>query len=391
MHKQNMTGFQKHVQEMELALAKIEQGEEAQSHLQTARDQLARAIAIACEMPDGSEKKSLSDLIDSAARHQKGRRESAILILRTLAVEGLLPFEEHQIERRVVALVEDGFGDQLRGMSLSDKRQTYEKINALKAFHESVCSNLRVLKELPPTLAEIDSAKEDILRAINKAITNAYLQPYDWTTLKVKISHICEKIADLEACRDATYKTQFDHLTEVCRDLRHITDQSPCFFNRKYIAPFITTVDEALRALHRCAADQFNCSIDARRKAPHLAEKRYPLHQQGKLLTITIPLVNSGPGMAVDVTAEFDCGNNSALLLESETIQLGDIPPGEFAVSFNARVEKPAELIDMAMQLNWNQLFGAAQSIAVDVRLIAQDPAVDWASLEQLDPYSLSG
>lgn len=390
MQNQNMNNFKRYVHDMELALVPPAQEGKSQFNLQTARVHLAHAIAAACEIADGSADGKFSSLIDRATHHQKGRREAAILIIRSMSVEGLLPFDEDQsLERKVVALVEEGFGDQCRILNLAEKRQTYEKINTLKGFHEVICSHLQILKELPPTLDEIFSAKEAIQKTINKALVNAYFQPYDWTTFKVKVAHICEKMADLVVCHDATYKPQFDHLSELCRDIKKITDESPSFLCREFIRPFANTVDQALQALQKGAADQFNCTIEPRRKSPLLAEKRYPLHLQNKLLTVTIPLVNNGPGMAVDVMVELDCGNNSSIALETETICLGDIPPGEFAVSFKALVVEPAKQIDMAMQLNWSQLFGATESIAVDVRLAAQDSSVDWGCLEQLDPYSL--
>ena len=385
-----MVSFQQSIVDMESAIESAEGGDDTQNLLQVARECLERAIVSVCEMSAESPKRRLSDLIDEATKNINGRRESAILIVRTLSVDGFLPFKDDRLlESKVVELVEAGFIDQCRGLQLDKKRQTFEKINALKGLHESICANLQVLKELPPTLAEIDCIKADIQRVLRHTQCNAYLQPYDWTALKGKISHTCEQISDLVACKDSTYKARFDQLAEFCRDLKDIANASPSFLNRKYIAPFANTVEHALQTVKAGAVDQFTCTIESRRKPPHVAEKRYPLHQEDKLLTITIPLVNSGPGVAVDVTVELDCGSSKSLALESGEIRLGDIPPGEFAVAFKAMVVDPVRAVDMAMQVSWNQMFGVPQSIAFDVRLTAQDPAVDWARLEQLDPYSL--
>lgn len=385
-----MVSLQQSIVDMESAIASAEVGDDILSHLQVARESLERAIMSVCEMSAELPIGGLSNLIDEATKNVNGRRESAILIVRALSVDGLLPFKEDRLlEMKVVDLIEAGFIDQCRGLQLDKKRQTFEKINALKGLHESICANLQVLKELPPTLPEIDCIKADIQKALRHTQCNAYLQPYDWTALKGKISHACDQIADLVDCKDSTYKARFDQLTEFCRDLKEIVSASPSFLNRKYIAPFVDTVEHALLTVKAGAVDQFTCTIEPRRKPPHVAEKRYPLHQENKLLTITIPLVNSGPGIAVDVTVELGCGNSNAIALDSEEIHLGDIPPGEFAVAFRAMVVEPVRAVDMAMQVNWNPLFGVPQSIAFNVQLTAQDPAVDWASLEQLDPYSL--
>jgi hypothetical protein len=387
---QPLSDFQKHLQEMEVALASAERGLEEQSQIRIARDHLAKAITDACGVAADFGSTALSHLLDTVTRENKGRRESAILVIRALSVEGFLPFEEDQpLERKVVALVEAGFGDQCRNLNLTEKRQTYEKVNVLKGFHETICSNLQVLRELPSTLAEIDSVKADIFKALRYGLSNAYLQPYDWTALRGKITHVCEQIADLVECKDSTYKARFDQLRETCRLLRDMAGASASFLSRKFVVPFSDTVDRALQALQKEAVDDFNCAIEPRRKPPHVAEKRYPLHQVDKLLTITVPLINTGPGMAVDVTIELDCGNSNSLALENPEIVLGDIPPGEFAVSFRAMVVEPVAVVDMAMMVSWSRLFGATNSIAVDVRLTSQDPSVDWERLEQLDPYSL--
>lgn len=349
-----MNRIRQSVLEMESALASGVGGLESQGHLQSAREHLKCAIMIACEMAPTTPMESFSDLISFAANANKGRRDSAILVVRALSVDGLLPFrEEHHLERKVATLVEAGFGDQCGNLKLADKRQTYEKIDALKGLHATICSNLRVLKELPQTLAEIDGVKEDIQRALRQGQCQAYLQPFDWTVLKGKITTVCEQIASLVSCHDTTYKAHFDQLSQMCLDLKGAANANPSFLTREYVAPFVDTIERALEKLRSGAIDQFTCTIEPRRKPPLAAEKRYPLHQVSKLLTITVPLVNNGPGIAIDTTAELDCGKSTSLLLECEEIRLGDIPPGEFAVSFKAIVVEPAKTVDMAVLLSW--------------------------------------
>jgi len=384
-----MISFQQSLIDMESAIASAEGGE-VEHYLEIAREYLKSAIESICKISKRSPTDTLSDLVDEAIRSNKGARESAILILRSLSVDGLLPLkEDHQLERKVIELVETGFGDQCGSLKLSEKRQNYEKINALNGFHELICSNLQVLKSLPLSLAEIDGVKEDIKRALRNGLCNAYLQPYDWTLIKGKIINTCDQISDLVACKDSTYKARFDQLADNCHDLKTVTEACPSFLNRNYIVPFVGAVENALKIVKDGATDRFTCMIETRRKPPHVAEKRYPLHQAGKMLTITVPLINTGPGMAVDMTVEIDCGKSSALALDYEEFHLGDIPPGEFAISFKAMVVESVDAIKMAMLVNWSQLFGEPRSIIFNVQLTAQDPSVDWGRLEQMDPYSL--
>lgn len=375
---------------MESALDLANRGVEPELNKKLALSHLTRAIQNVCGIDSDKEKVSFSDLVESATVNNKGRRDSAIYLVRALSIGGFLPFEkDHQLERKVVALIEEGFGDQCKAIKLSEKRQTFEKLNALKGLHESICSNLRILTNLPSTLPEIVGLREDIQRALRHGPCNAYLQPFDWTNLKGKITTICDQVTDLLACKDASFKARFDRISFECSDLTRTTEATPTFIHKDFAAPFVAAIVRGLRALQEGAVGQFSCSIEPRRKPPHAAEKRYPLHQSDKLLTITIPLVNNGPGVAVDTVIEIDCGKSNSLAIESNEIRLGDIPPGEFAASFKAMVVEPATTVDMAAQVSWNQLFGNPQSIAFDVRLTAQDHSVDWANLERLDPYSL--
>lgn len=381
-----IANFQLHVCAMEAALADAELRDDPKGILD-ARNHFAEAISVACQMVEVPI--SLSALLDEASRDNKGRREAAILTVRALAVKNMLPFtEDHQLERKVIALVEDGLSDQCRHLKLSEKRQTFEKINALNGLHESICQNLRILRELPTTLAEIENVKGDILKAVNKGQCSAYLQPFDWTSLRGKITHICEQISELVVCKDASFKGRFDQVSESWQDLITLASP-PTFLNREYVAPFAASVYDALQALKSGAVDRFACAIEPRRKPPLIAEKRYPLHQVGKMLTITVPMVNNGPGVALDVNVELDCGNSNFIALDTDEVRLGDIPPGEFAVSFRTMVVESAIAVDMAMLVSWNQLFGEPMSVALSLRLMGQDPTVDWDGLEQLDPYSL--
>lgn len=390
MHSASTSKGQQAIWDMERALAKAEEGVEAKKHLQEALGCYKRAIAHACNLSGDWSTRRLSDLIEEATHQQVGRRESAILAIRALSVDGFLPFEdEHLLERKVVELIEAGFQDQLRNLKLSEKRQTFEKALVLKGFHETICSNLLIFQELPSTLAEIGGIAADIQRALRHSLCNAYLQPFGWTGLKSSVAHACDQISELVACKDATYKARFDRLMESCRDLKKAACTSPSFLTRSYISNFALAVEHALQSIKAGAEDQFTCSVETRRRAPHVAEKRYTLHHENKLLTITIPMVNHGPGVAVDVVVKLDSDASNSLALDTEEIHLGDIPPGEFAVSFKAMVVKPATLIEMAMEVSWNQLFGDRIAISLDVQLTAQNPNVDWGQLDQLDPYSL--
>jgi hypothetical protein len=74
-------------------------------------------------------------------------------------------------------------------------------------------------------------------------------------------------------------------------------------------------------------------------------------------------MTNEGPGVAVDVTVELDCGVSSALALETDELRLGDIPSRRVCdLVQGAWRYAPAEsLVTMAVQVSWNELASGEQ------------------------------
>lgn len=332
--------------------------------------------------------RQLSTLLLLATEATKKRRDAGILTLRALSVDKLLPFDEDApLGRVAVQLIELACPEIIRQLKVGDKRQTYEKLEVLRGFHSTVVQGLEVLRNLPHTLVEIDHLKGEIQKVIRKDSTNAYLQPFDWMTHKNKIIHILDLISQLVACKDSTYKAIFEQLSQSCCELGQSEEKN--FVSREFVEPFKYAVLSAMQALRDGASAQFACHIESRRKSPHLAEKKYPIHRVDEFITITVPMHNVGPGMATDMYVEIDCGTNSSIILDVEEIRLGDIPPGEFSISFKAMVCTASKAVDMAMEVTWGQLFGDTNSVAFDLRLEAQDSEINWAELEKSDPFSL--
>ncbi len=355
-------------------------------NIATARNAFETAVRIAVGAP--TVPRQISTLLQLAIDGSKKRREAGILTLRALSVDRLLPLDEdQQLGRTAVRLIELGCPDLWTQFKFKEKVQTFEKLEVLRGFHSTNLQGLEVLRNLPRTLPEIEHLKGEIQKAIRKDSTSAYLQPFDWITHRNKIIHVLDQISQLVACKDSTYKAIFEQLNLSCSELGQSSKKT--FVDRDYIEPFKTAVLAAMQALRDGASSHFACNIEPRRKSPLLAEKKYPLHRVDEVVIVTVPMLNTGPGMATDVHAEIDCGGSSPIILDVEEIRLGDIPPGEFAISFRAFVCTPAESVNMAMQVTWGQLFGEPQSVALDLRLEAQDGGVNWAELEKSDPFSL--
>lgn len=374
---------------IEQAILKAETLEGQAEPLNDARQILINSICQICNIEEIEKSKKISNILEKAASAINGRRVSAILILRAMAINGLLPFEsDHQLSRRVVDLIEGNFSDQLRRLRLNEKRQTFEKIDLMRGYHSSICQELMPLMSAGQTLADIAALTPDITKIVRNGTLGAYLQPYRWTQLKALLSQLCELAINLNACTDSSYKQRFTELENKSDELASECNQLPSFLS-KYIKAFIESVSNSLQTLRKDSRNSFSTDLEPQRRIPEVAAKRYPLHIVNKFITITLPFVNKGPGVAVNVQVELDTGSNSGFALEEEFLHLGDVPPGEFALSFRGMVVQEMDSCNLALQLQWSEFFGEMKSEAISVRLLSQDPNVDWKSLQQFEPYSL--
>jgi hypothetical protein len=158
--------YRKHLLLMESELADYGKTK-LEAHASQVRKSFTAAVVDLCGLV--SSPKLISTLLQLATESTKGRRDAAILTARLLAVDGILVSEQDQaLPRMAVGLIEAGFPDGYKQLRLSEKRQTYEKMDAIRGLHESICHGLRVLATMPCTIAEIDSMKAEIQRAVRK-------------------------------------------------------------------------------------------------------------------------------------------------------------------------------------------------------------------------------
>jgi len=105
-------------------------------------------------------------------------------------------------------------------------------------------------------------------------------------------------------------------------------------------------------------------------------------------MQIALPLRNTGPGSAMDVqiTATSESPN---VTLQTETIMLGNVIPGDFSVAIDARVIAPCARFEGLLQVEWSELGNPARhSDFFEFHVISQRGDIDWPSLEYSSPYS---
>ncbi|MCX7096492.1 MAG: ATP-binding protein [Methylococcales bacterium] len=355
-----------------------------------ARDILCELICEKCGISGNHNGNNIERVIGKIEISTKGHRDAAIILIRSLAVEGLLPIDEHgTIANKIISIIEKYLPEITKFLKI-DKQQTFEKLNLIRSFHSLACSNFDILTKLNISLSSINNEKEQIYRALRHGTFQSYLQPFEYTKIKASIETVCSDIANLQAGNASSYKSNFDILESSLKDAITLVDSLFSFFSINYVNPFFNAITTSLLSIKENSGDQFKSSINTLRFPPKSAVKKYPLHQVDKHLIFSVPLINKGPGTAIDVIVEIDCGeDNQTLILDSDLLRLGDVPPGEFSLPISACILEASESTKMTVQINWREVFGEEKATIFDLKIEGQDPTIDWASLEQFEPYSL--
>ncbi|EAP0001014.1 ATP-binding protein [Salmonella enterica] len=379
-----------HILMLENEISFLSEGENASAACEAARDALVEAIKDLCSISGSYSGSNLERILGKVETATDGHRDVAIILIRCLSVDGLIPIDDTQsvIIRKLISLFETYVPDVLKLVRL-DKKQNFEKINLIRTIHSTVCNNYAPLNQISGSLEEIASQKPTILKCLKHKGFQAYLQPFNFITIRAKIESLMEAIETHLSSTGADYKTSLDELERIITETDITIQSSTSFFTKKYATPLLSVIKDTVEAIKDTASEMLCSSIELQRKPPKSAEKKYPLHQVDRLIKIIIPFVNKGPGTAVDVNIEVDTGKESAIIFNNEQFRCGDVPPGNFAICLEANVLAATKKIDIILELNWKEIFGSNKSQIYEIVVEGQNEHVDWNQLENLEPYSL--
>lgn len=375
---------------LEEEIRKVGEGHHSANIYSDARDALVSAIAEICSFSGVYSGANLERVLGKVESATSNHRIVAILLIRSMAVDGLLPIDdEHNVIIRKILTIVESHTPELMKHCRVDKQQNYEKINIIKALHGTICAHYAALSEVTGTLNEIASQKSIILKCLRHNTFQGYLQPFNYVPIKTKLEAIVEGVDAVVNSSGSDYKLNLDELGRTLEESLFLARSSESFFTEKFAFPFLDAVCEAVEIVKTTASERLASVIEPIRKPPRAAEKRYPLHQVDRFINIILPLVNNGPSTAVEVVVEIDCGSESTIILDNDRLRCGDVPPGKFAVCLRACIVEPSSRVEMTVDISWRELFGTCRSEIFDLVVEGQNEAVDWSLLESLEPYSL--
>ena len=118
-------------------------------------------------------------------------------------------------------------------------------------------------------------------------------------------------------------------------------------------------------------------------------KKRYPLHNIGKEIRVSVHLRNEGPGSAQNLKIKIEEMEEHRLL--NPEIILSTIEPGDFTFTVNIELERNINDLSFVFIVEWNEIDShTTKSSIFEVRICSQKPDIDWDALYYGQPYALA-
>jgi AAA domain len=349
----------------------------------------ARAILLHWlreHVEDGNHNKSIGELIVLACKECEAREVLPVL-LRCLVVPDLLPggAASNEMQWAMISMAESAVTELVAYLRIDPKTQNYIKYKALEGTHSKLCETLQPIRA---PFADIDgamAARKVILGILNHSVVRFYCSIFDSAKVKAVVEEVYYKLKQVSAVGQTLLLDVEDCKRAVTDGLR-LADENGSFLALDFLRPFLNHVSVSLDKFLSTIRSRFTTSV-----APGFSgelQKRYPLHESGRNIQISVPFRNSGPGLATSVKISSSASSDS-MLIENETIYLGNVQPGEFAVVLDIFIVDPADKFIVMMLLEWGEIGEATlHSGAYEFSVVAQAKNIDWSTKEYWRPYS---
>lgn len=336
---------------------------------------------------------SLGDVIQWAAHAAPTpeRRSFAALVIQALSTVDLIPSgsTRSDLDRNVCTLVETAIPEVLNRFRYPFKAQTYEKRRALEGLHSSIVQLLSPLSSPPLDLVALLAARTRLTRCLTDSAVEIYFGSNSVRELFDGVNRTFEALSDLKNQDDPAFHARL----RIAQDAATLLGEALAGHSgavAEAVAGFKTSVDAVITRLIDETAPRLVSEISTVRTEPRVAAKKYQLHEEGRELSVAIPLLNKGPGWAYDV-AVLGVATSDSITLDAQTLELGDVRPGEFTVALQVLVCSSCREATVLLDVSWRTASSPERlTRTFAVNLEAQRADVDWQDLEARDPYSLT-
>src|SRR5262249_3642659 len=228
---------------------------------------------------------------------------------------------------------------------------------------------------------------------LTKCLTDGIIEGYFGATpvrdLLGGVQRVFETLSDVRQQEDAAFHAKLRLAQDALANLSNLL-QGRSGEVAGAVASFLAAADHVVSQLVKDSAPLLSSEIGTVRSELRVAAKRYQLHEEGRELSVLIPLINKGPGWAHDVAVQ-GVAESDSICVDGDILEIGDVRPGEFSIALRVLVCAPCREAAMLLDVSW-RMAGAPEkrSTTFSVSLEAQRADVDWPDLETRDPYSIT-
>ena len=286
----------------------------------------------------------------------------------------------------IVRLIEAACPNLFKVVIQNEKLQTHEQLQSLSQIHPRACQQLQGLKKTFNSLPELNGRRQVLLRELNRGPFKPYLNTFDFKAIRSTVASLMQMTADVVDAQGRTLHLSLQRLNETLIDELEHYESIPSFLVQDYLLPFLVNLQNVSLNLQDAMAQEFQCHIIISEN-PYEIEKKYPLHIPDSTITISLPLHNTGPGIAQNVRVI--CIAENCDVIAEDTI-LGDIEPGEFIFQPILRVIESTKCLNLEIEVQWS-IVGDPTKRTEEFSVFAQCQRddIDWDSLYLKTPYSL--
>jgi hypothetical protein len=356
------------------------------SRIEDARKELRRLLVSEAGLQNSGA--TIGDALLSLADKPRKNSVAAILTLRCIAVQGVFPpaNSSNQIIRSVVSLSEAALPEIIAFLKVDRSLQNYEIFDQLTAGHGRITA---ILSPITLRYGDIDAvlaARKEIIGALSHSIIRQYAEPFRLKEIRSTVEATFGVLKKVLA-QDASLLNDINECSRAIAQAKSDFEASGTFLYFNYLSLFLDNCDLVLSNFLASRRARFATAIHKNYSGNEL-QKRYPLHEEGRVIQIVVPLRNAGPGIANSVTVSATA-TSSEIFLATDSIILGTVPPGDFSVTIDVMIMSPCEHLTGLLSVEWGEIGSPEKKNEIfEFRVIAQSRSIKWHELEYWAPYS---
>lgn len=295
-------------------------------------------------------------------------------------------------EAQFAQLLDRTFFDVYEQCGISERNQTYLKVNALTDFGQGILDELELLVKSPLELGQINTLQGNIQRLLGHGANRhllGHLFPVDVahrdriSNLFRPVARYSADVAKYTATKDIDLITAAYNACDACDEF----ENEVASYGGEDAERILGGLARQLKASVTNHFQKTEVGRPPRISFMPIA-KKFPLRRVGTTIAIKVRVTNDGTAPARDLQLD-NVNSDGNLSFKTSTMTLGNINAGEsFVFDIMAEVTEKTEACTVEAELSSTRL-GERIEHPLKVFVDSQRENIDWEQVETREPYSL--